>query len=153
MTYCWRKILRGWWETLLDWSQTFGRVNPQTLGKATGVVTDNLGPINWIYPWSNRSMVLMIPPILLLCGWFFGLGICGPHPGYDILEVGVHPGRFLLLNPPRGLLPFLPLLTVPLAVPPVWGDSTSVLSTYMSSPSLGSTMVIIQILNDRLVLP
>ncbi len=66
---------------MLDWSQTFGKANFQTFGKATGVVTVNLGPINWVYPWWNRSTVLRIPPILLLCGWFCGLGICDPHLG------------------------------------------------------------------------
>ncbi len=144
-------------EILLDWSQTFGRANFQTNGTATGVVTDNLGPTNCVFPSLNMSMVLTIPPILFLCGWFCWLGICDPHPGYDILGVGVRPVHLRLLYPLCILLLFptpVPLLFLLLGGPStLGGDSTSVLSTYISSPSLGFTVVIIPILNDRLVLP
>ena len=94
---------------------------PQTFGQATGVVIDNLNLIAWAYFPLNMSMVLRFPPFLSLCDWLFVLGICDLHPEYDILGVGVHPGRFLLSNPPRGLLPFLHLLTLPPAVLPDWG--------------------------------
>ena len=121
LTYPRKKILLGVWEISLDWPQTFGRVNPQTFGQAIGVVIDNSNLIAWAYFPLNMSMVLKLPPFLSLCDWLFVLVICGLRPGYDILGVGVHRGRFLLPNPPRGLLPFLRFLTLPIAVPPVWG--------------------------------
>ncbi len=61
MTYSWRKILP---EILLDWSQTFGSVNPQTFGQATGVVIDNLGLIAWAYyPLNMNEYGTSVPPI------------------------------------------------------------------------------------------
>ncbi len=99
----------------------------------------------------------MIPPILILCGWFFGLEICDPHPGYDILGVGVLLAHFRLQNLPHILLPFPLWVLLPCldsgGPSSLGGDSASVLSTYISSPSMGSTVVIIPILNDRLALP
>ncbi len=132
---------------MLDWPQTFGMANFQTFGKATCVVIDNLGPISCAQPLLNRSMEQMIPPVPLLRGCFCRLGICGPHPGYDILRVGVRPAHFRLLNLPHILLLFSLLVLSMILFPgflPTCGDSAWVLSTYMSSPSLGFTAVSFQ---------
>ncbi len=62
VSFCWirrgfelllEKILRRWWEILLDCVQTFL--------KATGVVIDNLGPTNCALPSLKRSIVLWSP--------------------------------------------------------------------------------------------
>jgi hypothetical protein len=73
---------------LLDCSQTFGRAKLQTFGQVTGVGIENVDLTAWAYSPLNGSMVLMLPPVLLLRGCFCGLRICDPRLGYDSLVEG-----------------------------------------------------------------